>query len=178
MSPGLKSTNLYAPVPTGFKLFGASRDLAPLKGSNTCFGRIMPRTPQNASAPHGAGLWKTTRIVWLSTFSTLMSLYVAMLTDAVAGSATYSHVNTQSSAVNGLPSCHATLFLRCHVTDLPSLARPPFWAVGISAARTAERLPSGSQDASGSEEDGRPSLSLGPGAEGGGSAVAPLRPRL
>src|SRR5215813_4605427 len=107
----------------------------------------MPRTPQNASAQNGVGFWNVTRIVWLSSLSTLMSLYVPMLTDAVAGSATYSHVNTQSSAVNGLPSCHATFFLRCQVTDLPSLARPPFWAVGISAARTAERLPSGSQDA-------------------------------
>ncbi len=28
MSPGLKSTNLYGPVPTGFRLVGASRDLA------------------------------------------------------------------------------------------------------------------------------------------------------
>ncbi len=49
-----------------------------------------------------------------------------MLDDAVAGSATYSQVKTQSSAVNGLPSCQVTPFFSFHVTDLPSLATPPF----------------------------------------------------
>jgi hypothetical protein len=62
----------------------------------------------------------------------------------------YSQVNTQSSAVKGLPSCQTTFFLSFQVTDLPSLARPPFWAVGISAARVVARLPSGSHEASGS----------------------------
>src|SRR5215831_6403665 len=134
----------------GLRFAGASRDLFPLKASKRCLGMTIPRTPQNASAQNGVGFWNVTRIEWLSTFSTLMSLYVPMLTDAVAGSATYSHVNTQSSAVNGFPSCQATLFLRCQVTDLPSLPRPPFCAVGMSAARTGERFPSGSHDASGS----------------------------
>ena len=88
--------------------------------------------------------------MWLSTFSTLTSLYVPMLTDAVAGSAANFDVNTQSSAVKGLPSCQATPFLRCQVTVLPSLDTPPFCTLGTSAASTALRLPSGSQDASGS----------------------------
>ncbi len=73
-----------------------------------------------------------------------------MLVAAVAGSAAYSQLKTQSSAVNGLPSCHATFFLRCQVTDLPSLATPPFCAVGTSAARIGTRFPSGSHEASGS----------------------------
>ena len=55
MSPGLKSTNLYGPVPTGFRFAGASRDLPPLNASNRCFGMTMPRTPQNASAQNGVG---------------------------------------------------------------------------------------------------------------------------
>src|SRR2546428_14149599 len=105
MSPGLKSTNLYGPVPIGFRFVGASRDLAPGNASKGCFGITMPRTPQNGSAQKGVGLSNTTLIVWASIFSTLMSLYVPIETDAVAGSAANSHVNTQSSAVNGLPSC-------------------------------------------------------------------------
>ena len=73
-----------------------------------------------------------------------------MFTDAVAGSAAYSQVNTQSSAVKGLPSCQVTPFLSFHVTDLPSFATPPFCTLGISAARVGARLPSGSQEARGS----------------------------
>src|SRR5688572_5974474 len=150
MSPGLNSTNLYGPVPTGLRFVGASRDLAPLKASNRCLGMTIPRTPQNASAQNGVGLVKLTRIVWLSTFSTLTSLYVPMLTEAVAGSAANSQVKRQSSAVNGLPSCQVTPFFSFHVTDLPSLATPPFWTVGVSAARQGIRFPSGSHEASGS----------------------------
>ena len=73
-----------------------------------------------------------------------------MDTEAVAGSAQYSQVNTQSSAVNGLPSCQTTFFFSFQVTDLPSLESPPFCMVGISAARVGVRLPSGSHEASGS----------------------------
>ncbi len=73
-----------------------------------------------------------------------------MVTAAVAGSDAYSQLNTTSSAVKGLPSCHCTPFLTFQVTDLPSLATPPFCTLGISAARLATRLPSGSQEASGS----------------------------
>ncbi len=57
-------------MPTGFRLAGASRHFAPLNGSNTCFGRIMPRLPQNGSAQNGWGLVKVSLTVWLSTFST------------------------------------------------------------------------------------------------------------
>ena len=84
-----------------------------------------------------------------------------MLVDAVAGSATYSQLKTQSSAVKGLPSCQTTPFLSCHVTDLPSLAMPPFCAVGISAARTGDevavRIPGGQRLV----EDARAVLVLG-----------------
>ena len=54
----------------------------------------------------------------------------------VAGSAAYSQVKTKSSAVRGFPSCHWTFFFSFQVTDSPSRARPPFWRVGTSAART------------------------------------------
>src|ERR1051326_8454547 len=110
----------------------------------------MPRTPTNGSAQNGVGLLNVILIVWLSTFSTLQSLYVPMLVDAVAGSAQYSHVKTQSSAVNGLPSCQLTPFLSFHVTVRPSREPPPFCAVGISAARMGAMLPSGSHEARGS----------------------------
>ena len=73
-----------------------------------------------------------------------------MVTAAVAGSLAYSQLNTTSSAVKGLPSCHLTPGLSFQVTDLPSADRPPFWIDGISAARIGMRLPSASQLASGS----------------------------
>src|SRR5215475_9215662 len=125
MSPGLKSTKRYAPVPTGLRLAGASRDLPPLKGSNRCLGMIMPRTPTKASAQNGVGLGKVTLTVWLSTLSTLRSLYVPLVVQALAGSAAYSQLKTTSSAVKGLPSCHCTFFFSFQVTDLPSLATAP-----------------------------------------------------
>src|SRR5713101_10042853 len=150
MSPGLKSTKRYGPVPTGLRFAGASRDLAPLKASKRCLGMIMPRTPTNASAQNGVGLSKAILTVWLSIFWTFMSLYDPIVTAAVAGSVAYSQLKTTSSAVKGLPSCHWTPFLSFQVTDLPSLATPPFCTLGISAARTGDRLPSGSHDARGS----------------------------
>src|SRR5262249_54673462 len=150
--------------------------LSPLYGANTCWGSTMPRTPTKASAQNGVGLVKWTLMVWLSTFSTLMSLYVPMFVDAVAGSATYSQVNTQSSAVNGLPSCQVTPFLSFQVTDLPSLERPPFCTVGISAARVAARLPSGSHQARRAQKNREPSWSLVPVAKCGFSRVALCHP--
>src|ERR1700687_3655658 len=109
MSPGLKSTNLYGPVPTGERLVGASRDLAPRNASKRCFGMMQPRLPTNGLAQNGVVFWKTMRTVWLSTFSVLQSLYALMVTQEVAGSAAYSQLNTTSSAVKGLPACHVTL---------------------------------------------------------------------
>ena len=47
------------------------------------------------------------------------------MTAAVAGLRAYSQVKTQSSAVNGLPSCQVTPFFSFQVTDLPSAARVP-----------------------------------------------------
>ena len=73
-----------------------------------------------------------------------------MVTVAVAGSRAYSQLNTKSSDVKGLPSCHLTPGLSFQVTDVPSAASPPFWIEGISAARTSFMLPSASQQASGS----------------------------
>ena len=70
MSPGLKSTNLYGPVPTGFRLAGASRDLAPIKSANRCFGIIMPRLPTKGSAQNGVGFGYVTSTVCESIFLT------------------------------------------------------------------------------------------------------------
>src|SRR5688572_22746402 len=146
VSPGLKSTSLYGPVPTGFVLFGASRDLPPLYASKRCLGMIWPReAPQKASDQNGVGFLKVIFAVWLSTLSMrAMSVYAPDVTAAVAGSAAYSQLKTTSSAVNGLPSCQFTPRLSFHVTEVPSRATPPFCTLGISAASTGMRLPSGS----------------------------------
>ena len=94
---------------------------------------------------------KVSFTVWLSSLSIrAMSLYELIVVAAVAASAAYSQLNTMSSAVNGLPSCHTTFLFSFQVTDLPSLATAPFWMEGISAARMGTRLPSGSNAASGS----------------------------
>ena len=71
-------------------------------------------------------------------------------TARVAGSAAYSQVKTTSSAVNGLPSCQCTPFFSLTVTERPSRATMPFCTVGTSAASTGTKLPSGSNDTSGS----------------------------
>src|SRR5919197_1872613 len=135
MSPGLKSTKRYGPVPTGRRLAGASRDLAPLNGSNTWRGMSMPRAPQNASAQNGVGRLKTTLTAWLSRRSTRsISRYDAIVHAEVAGSLAYSQLNTTSSAVNGLPSCQVTPRLSFQVTDLPSAASPPLSRLGVLAA--------------------------------------------
>src|SRR5258705_9912533 len=111
MSPGLKSTNLYGPVPTGFVLAGASRDLSPLNAWKRCLGMIMPDGPQKPADQNGIGDLNESLTVWLSTLSiVLMSRYWPTVTAAVAESITYSQLKTTSSAVNGLPSCHATFF--------------------------------------------------------------------
>ncbi len=73
-----------------------------------------------------------------------------MVVHALAGSAAYSQLKTQSSAVNGWPSCHLTPCLSFQITHMPFLSRPPFATVGISAASTGTRSPSGPQPASGS----------------------------
>src|SRR4030095_14979846 len=98
MSPGLKSTNLYGPVPIGFRFAGASRDLAPIYGANTCFGMIMPSAATKAVAQNGVAFLNVTRIVCESTLTTVTSLYTPDVTAAVVGSRANSQVNTQSSA--------------------------------------------------------------------------------
>ena len=56
-------------MPTGLRLAGASRDFAPLNGSNTCFGMTCPVGPQNGSKGNGAGRLKVILAVWLSSLS-------------------------------------------------------------------------------------------------------------
>ena len=112
---------------------------------------IMPRMPQKGSAQNGVGFLKTILIVWLSGLSMRsMFVYEPCVTAAVPESMTYSQLKTRSSAVTGLPSCHAAFAFSRQVTDRPSFATPPFWRLGISAARKGTRLPSGSKEASGS----------------------------
>src|SRR5947208_13870183 len=93
--------------------------------------------PTKASAQNGVGLLNRMRTVRSSTFSTVMSRSVAMVSGEVAGFLAYSQLKTTSSAVNGVPSCHLTPGLSFQVTDLPSEARPPFWFEGISAGRVS-----------------------------------------
>ena len=50
-------------------LAGASRDFAPLNGSNTCLGMMRPVGPQKEIAQNGIGFLKPTLTVWLSTLS-------------------------------------------------------------------------------------------------------------
>src|SRR6058998_1346342 len=145
MSPGLKSTKRKGPVPTGFRLFGASRDLSPLYAWNTCFGMTCPYGPQKGDDQKGVGDLKTIFTVWLSSLSIrTISRYWPLLTAAVAGSITYSQLKTTSSAVKGLPSCQTTFFLSRQVTDIPSFATCPFCWLGTSAASIGTMFPSGS----------------------------------
>ena len=112
---------------------------------------IWPVGPQSAVYGKGWARLKVTLTVEASTFSTFVTFgNVPAVTAAVAGSVAYSQLKTTSSAVNGFPSCHWTFRLSFQVTDVPSLATPPFWTVGTSAARFGVRFPSGSKDASGS----------------------------
>src|SRR3989442_902566 len=69
MSPGLKSTKRYGPVPTGLRFVGASRDLAPLNASKRCLGTIIPVGPQKGADQKGVAVLKTTLTVWLSSLS-------------------------------------------------------------------------------------------------------------
>ncbi len=64
---------MYGPVPTGFRFVGASRDLAPMKSANRCFGISMPRVPTKASAQNGVAFLKVTFTVYWSIFSTFTS---------------------------------------------------------------------------------------------------------
>ncbi len=50
-------------MPTGLRLVGASRDLAPEYGPNRCFGMIMPSAATKAVAQNGVACLKETRTV-------------------------------------------------------------------------------------------------------------------
>jgi hypothetical protein len=73
MSPGLKSTKTYGPVPTGLRFAGASRDLAPLKSAKRCFGMMQPLPATKESAQKGVGFEKVMRTVCESILSTVRS---------------------------------------------------------------------------------------------------------
>src|SRR5262245_6495357 len=111
---------------------------------------IQPKAATKVSAQNGVGAANFTATVYGSIFSTTTSLEEPLGTAAVAGSRAYSQVNTQSSAVNGLPSCQVTFFFSFQITDLPSAARVPSSRPGTVSARIGRRLPSASQPASGS----------------------------
>ena len=163
ISPGLKSTTRYGPVPTGLKLEGASRDIEPWYGSKRWRGISIPALPQNGSAQNGVGFGKTTLTAWSCSFSTrLRSRYSPTLVAAVAGSAEYCQLKTTSSALKGLPSCQVTPFLRFQITQVPSFARPPLSTLGMSAARIGTRFPSASKLASGSWNSRAAVVSLSP----------------
>src|SRR5207253_7523571 len=122
-SPGLKSTTRYGPVPTGLRLAGASRERAPLNGANTCLGMMLLK----ALGQNGLGFLYPILTVCESSLSMrAMSRYAPLVVAAVAGSMMYSQVNTTSSAVNGLPSCHWTPFFTFTMIESPSRATPPF----------------------------------------------------
>ena len=74
-------------------------------------------------------------------------------------------MNTTSSAVKGLPSCHLTPGLSFQVTDLASAARPPFWIDGISAARIELEVAVGIPAGERLVEQARAVLVLGAGGE-------------
>ena len=83
---------------------------------------IMPRLLQKGSAQKGTGFLKVILTVWLSDLVDPLDVLVGPeVVAAVAGSAAYSQLKTTSSAVKGLPSCHATFFLSRQVTERPSL---------------------------------------------------------
>src|SRR5205085_11542342 len=96
----------------------------------------MPRGPTKASAQNGVACAKSTLIVYWSTFDTLTSLYVPVVTAAVAGSEAYSQLKTQSSAVKGWPSCHLTPCFSFQTTHRRSLSTVPASTLGTSAAST------------------------------------------
>ena len=87
------------------------------------------------------------------------------MTAAVAGSAAYSQLKTTSSAVNGLPSCQCTFFLRFHTTQVPSLASAAVVHArdlgGEHREQVAVRVVGGQRLV----EDARGVLVLGPGGE-------------
>ena len=88
---------------------------------------IWPVGPQNAVYGNGWGRLKVTLTVWRRPSRSSMTFgNVPVVTAAVAGSVAYSQLKTTSSAVKGFPSCHWTFRLSFQVTDVPSLATPPF----------------------------------------------------
>ena len=79
----------------------------------------------------------------------------------MAGSEAYSQLNTQSSAVNGLPSCHLTPFFSFQVTDLPSLASAAVLRVGDLGGEDRHEVAVGVPPGERLVEDARAVLVLG-----------------
>ena len=115
-----------------------------------CLGMIMSY-PQKKSGQNGVGRLNTSLTVCASSASTRSrSCTTPRRGEPVAGSDTYSQLNTTSSAMKGCPSCQVTPCFSYQVTDRPSFATPPLSTVGISRARIGISAPSASKEASGS----------------------------
>src|SRR5687768_15601170 len=116
-----------------------------------CFGMIWPLPPTNGTYQPPVGSLKVIFTVFGSTACTdSMLAYVPDVTAEDSLLEMNSNVNATSSAENAWPSAHLMPGFSLYVTDLPSGLRPPFWALGISAASTGANLPSPSTVISGS----------------------------
>src|SRR3712207_5890442 len=117
VSPGLKSTTLYGPVPTGLRLLGDCLAAAPLSFSKMCLGMMQPLVPTKGMNQPGVTSVKLIFTVRLSTFSTLsIEVKLVMVLAAVCLSVAYSQVKTTSSAEKGWPSLHLMPSFSFHVT--------------------------------------------------------------
>jgi hypothetical protein len=89
----------------------------------------------NATYGNGVGSSNSTRTVRSSTATTSATPANRSVNEQPEPSAMqYSHENTTSAEVSGVPSDHTTPSLRVQVTDIRSSATPPFSTVGISVA--------------------------------------------
>ena len=166
MSPGLKSANLYGAGADGLQVGRRLARLAALVRFEQVLGddhaahaaeRVRPerRRPLERD-PDGVGV-------------DLLDLDVLVGRDVDGGGGGIGDVlpgeDDSRRRVKGLPSCQETPFFRCQVTDLPSLASPPFCTVGMSAARMGDEVAVGIPRRERLVEDARAILILGAGGE-------------
>ena len=83
--------------------------------------------------------------VWLTTVTSRRRSWPARRPDRNFGSTSRARLYFTSSAVKGVPSCHFTSERSFTRQCSPSADTPPFSTVGISAARSGTKLPSGSE---------------------------------